>query len=887
MAKYRLKNTLVGGFREVNCNILHESAGSYVVQFENGVVRRVPKRRVYRLNRIDEGVLDTIRDAGKRLFSGLKKVGKYVAAFIGDAILPTVSPVNTAVVAKDIPGLSVSLGSDAAALAHSVGVTDTTVIDDTDYTSAEDLKNIESYWTPIINFVEKRNLKEGVFYKKSHILNEAGNSLLKKYKSFHQKDDSVLTPYDEFKFDKKDDLELNSELDNYTLANYLRKIRDDKNARARFTGGNQDYINTIAGKESSSAGAKSYDGLCYEIKREMTRRARGNATQSDCIVIWGAPGIGKTEIIRQMFKEARARFGGTYSIIEINLAPLTKPDIALPSVRKVPHKVYGVDDVATDVPKAWMPVYKEIETANELPPKFVEIAENLGLGPRDKDRLVDVANSISDIICNGGDADINDAGELVVNREGTGGLLFIDELSRVDGEVMNFVMTLISSRTAYKGYRVGSRWTIVFAANRLSDMYDPREGNAAEGTADKFVWEKAFTERTVQYCYIPSFDRWKAWWNEKGLNADVMDFLEHNMKLWLQRPIDAVRNVVDDNQDRTQAGGSPRSWVHFATRLNYFLRDAENYATYKDLVHKCGSPKSAEDTLEDIAVNGKTPEERKNADELLDFILSLTPETERQLAVTNDFLTIPDSYMQELMIATVGPAATAFFQEYRDERRQFSPIFAKSAWVGHPVVPILSNKSKITKYEIDKNRDYITPDDLGDIKLDKKESARKNVVSMIVQNVPSDATDNKRNMFNYYLNIIKFFFVLIGFFNKGRKSSYNCRGDVESFISDFNKKCQTAGISIPSSGNSKNALNAFINKYINTFDNTEVTDETYKTLYSELKLNDDTVKESIHSTYRNRLHSHSSRYNRRYRINESLEDELNFGRPFRSGWHGI
>lgn len=46
------------------------------------------------------------------------------------------------------------------------------------------------------------------------------------------------------------------------------------------------------------------------------------------------------------------------------------------------------------------------------------------------------------------------------------------------------------------------------------------------------------------------------------------------------------------------------------------------------------------------------------------------------------------------------------------------------------------------------------------------------------------------------------------------------------------------------------------------------------------------VKESLHSPYRNRLRSRNLRYNRRYRINESLDNEFEFGKPHRRGRYG-
>ena len=68
MAKYRLKNS--NNF--VNCEILNEHAGDYIVRFKNGVIQNVRKDRVSHLDMIDEAVLDGIKD----------RVSKYGRSFI-------------------------------------------------------------------------------------------------------------------------------------------------------------------------------------------------------------------------------------------------------------------------------------------------------------------------------------------------------------------------------------------------------------------------------------------------------------------------------------------------------------------------------------------------------------------------------------------------------------------------------------------------------------------------------------------------------------------------------------------------------------------------------------------------------------------------------------
>ena len=78
MARYKLKNSN----NTVNCEILNESAGDYIVRFKNGVIQNVPKNRVSQLDNIDEGVLDTVRQAAGEI----NKYGRKFASKIKDIV---------------------------------------------------------------------------------------------------------------------------------------------------------------------------------------------------------------------------------------------------------------------------------------------------------------------------------------------------------------------------------------------------------------------------------------------------------------------------------------------------------------------------------------------------------------------------------------------------------------------------------------------------------------------------------------------------------------------------------------------------------------------------------------------------------------------------------
>ena len=87
MARFKI---LENGNATVPCKILNESAGKYIVKFEDGNIERVSKSLVSDLDKIDEGVLDMVRNSGKAVMKYGKTVynkAKDVAKKIADLII--------------------------------------------------------------------------------------------------------------------------------------------------------------------------------------------------------------------------------------------------------------------------------------------------------------------------------------------------------------------------------------------------------------------------------------------------------------------------------------------------------------------------------------------------------------------------------------------------------------------------------------------------------------------------------------------------------------------------------------------------------------------------------------------------------------------------------
>lgn len=165
------------------------------------------------------------------------------------------------------------------------------------------------------------------------------------------------------------------------------------------------------------------------------------------LLIWGAPGIGKTAILMSVLDELPD--GNEYNLVVKTLSNETPDNFTLPKYVEI-----NGQEKATDVPKTWLPVYKP--TPDEA------------------------QNQILDDACGKG-------------------LLFIDELSRATPQVLNVILPLINEGQ-FNGYKIGSGWAIIVASNRAEDELS---GQAEIGNA--------LGNRFAQLYYEPTVNTWQEW----------------------------------------------------------------------------------------------------------------------------------------------------------------------------------------------------------------------------------------------------------------------------------------------------------------------------------------------------------------------------------------
>lgn len=225
------------------------------------------------------------------------------------------------------------------------------------------------------------------------------------------------------------------------------------------------------------------------------------------LLIWGAPGIGKTAILMAVVEKMQKKFPD-YKLIMKTLSNETPDNFTLPKYIEIDG-----EEKATDVPKTWLPVYKPT-------------------GDKEKDAKMDEA-----------------LGK---------GLLFIDELSRATPQVLNVVLPLVNEGV-FNGYNLGSGWTIICASNRAEDEMS---GQSTIGNA--------LANRFMQVYYEPTVHSWRDWADKQNfISPLLLQWLSlpasENMsggKFYYMDP-----NEDSNSLSPTTLMCTPRSWTNAMRQL--------------------------------------------------------------------------------------------------------------------------------------------------------------------------------------------------------------------------------------------------------------------------------------------------------------------------------
>ena len=438
MAKYSLNRS-----NRVHCSILDENclANTYTVKFDNGVVRNVPKYKISNLDRIDEGVLDRLKKVGSKLIDNIVRVaGRYLLCVLGNNVVSN-TLFNVMFKAETRKGVGFYPGKTFVDVCDEAGVEPT--ITEEDDIDNEERDAINAYWKEKIAAA-----KEAEDFTEDDIANES-----------------------------------------YRLSSFKGRMKHNRlSAEVNSLEASENGFHNVNTKQLQKALIDQYSQFLYKGVGK-----RGSKTPIP-YCIWGAPGVGKTQITKGIITKLQEA-GFDVNMIIINGRTMRKDDFSIPGTKTEKKKIKNAkgEDAefnskkASELIKEWLPSY------------------NL------QDVTDDITEDVMDDIMNGGDGSGN----------GKGGFIFVDELSRISADVMEVFMGLVQDRQIGQNY-LGSKWMFVFASNGVSDMGDRGE---------MVHWEEAYTSRFSNVNFVPTFAEWLEWATatnsdgEQNVEPIIIDFV--------------------------------------------------------------------------------------------------------------------------------------------------------------------------------------------------------------------------------------------------------------------------------------------------------------------------------------------------------------------------
>ena len=217
------------------------------------------------------------------------------------------------------------------------------------------------------------------------------------------------------------------------------------------------------------------------------------------LLIWGAPGIGKTAIIKSSVKQMKKHYDTNLDIVTMACGGLKQDDFSLPDTA---INQYGIE-IAVEIPKTWLPVY-DVDSLTDEQATKIDAFYNSG-----RYRIRDyMKNDVKNRKNEEGESvfDVEDRG---IGESFDGGVLFFDEFARLRNQkLMDLMMALCGDRR-YQKMKLASGWVTLCAANRLTDDKLPEYD-----TDFRSMWGEAMKTRFTHYTFVPTKVEWLQWARE-------------------------------------------------------------------------------------------------------------------------------------------------------------------------------------------------------------------------------------------------------------------------------------------------------------------------------------------------------------------------------------
>lgn len=393
----------------------------------------------------------------------------------------------------------------------------------------------------------------------------------------------------------------------YVYRNYYKPVLPAKslNERVVYT------IDTVPGYGPRLNTTELKQRLRSNIIAQVTAGI-GKPTKEPPLLIWGAPGIGKTSIVHAVADDFRnnKKYDYNFHIQTVQCAGLTIENWTLPSDATTDFGENIKIRRFTDTAKAWLPVYEYVPDQEKMQQLDAFFNDCRFLGEGQRSFLAKDGKPLN------------------------GGIIFFDEFARTYDNVQKLIFNLAADRTFGDNYIVASRWAFVYAANRAVDEYE------ADSEDPKYQPNPAGAKRSTPVTFVPTKEEWIKWAqqiNQKtglaNIEPFIIDFIKASPEhVWystvvnggyddlLQNPnTDKLAHESDSGDWKssvqdvlmqaklydTARGTDPRTWEQISNAYRAMLKDLF-------IVNKQGIP--ADEYINNLIQKSKITVSRDNSD---------------------------------------------------------------------------------------------------------------------------------------------------------------------------------------------------------------------------------------------------------------------------------
>mgnify|MGYP003467024632 CR=1 FL=1 len=247
--------------------------------------------------------------------------------------------------------------------------------------------------------------------------------------------------------------------------------------------------------------------MIKDYEDDMRDRFIDNPKPNRPILCWSAPGCGKSQIFKQILKEYRddERTRINLNIITVVCSVLEKGDIQIPvfADKQEIGQTIKIDQIMM-APQKWLPCYEKTGD-----PKIDSIAE---------DYFAKCMHLKKHTPGEPPTALLDERGEAY-----QGGVLFFDELSRLDAHAQSTMMGIVQREVGVMS--LARSWAVCAASNRdidddIQDSAEAMKGNALVSRFDHVL-------------YVPTMEEWLDWARSTyssgiaKIAPEIVEFIEH------------------------------------------------------------------------------------------------------------------------------------------------------------------------------------------------------------------------------------------------------------------------------------------------------------------------------------------------------------------------